>query len=43
MTDSLRGFESALEYPLLRAMFNRRTRRVAKGVSSVPAGSLSYT
>src|SRR3972149_4662 len=43
MTDSLRGFESALEYPLLRAMFNRRTRRVSKGVSSVPAGSLSYT
>jgi hypothetical protein len=43
MTDLLRGFECALEYPLLRAMFNRRTRRVSKGVASVPAGSLTYT
>jgi len=43
MTGLPRGFECALEYPLLRAMFNRRTRRVSKGVQSVPAGSLSYT
>ncbi len=43
MTELLRGFESALDYPLWRAMFNRRTRRVSKGVRSVPAGSLSYT
>lgn len=42
MSDSVRGFESALEYPLLRAIFNRRTRRVSKGVPSVPAGSLTY-
>jgi hypothetical protein len=43
MTDLLRGFECALDYPLLKAMFNRRTRRVSKGVRSVPAGSLTYT
>ncbi len=37
------GLEHALQYPLLNAIFNRRTRRVSKGVKSIPAGSLSYT
>ena len=42
MKESIRGFESATEYSLLKAIFNRRTRRISKGVKSVPAGSLSY-
>ena len=37
------GFKRALEYPLFSAIFNRRTRRVSKGIASIPAGSLSYT
>jgi len=37
------GFERAIQYPLLEAIFNRRSRRVARGVQSVKAGSLSYT
>jgi hypothetical protein len=43
MSVSQDGFRKALEYPLFSAIFNRRTRRVSKGISSIPAGSLSYT
>ena len=32
----------AAEYPLLQAIFQRRSRRIAKGIRSVPAGSLTY-
>ena len=42
-TSSNSGFDSLAEYPLLRAVFQRRSRRIAKGIKSVPAGSLSYT
>lgn len=38
-----RGFEAAMRYPLMDAIFNRRSRRVIRGVKSVRAGSLSYT
>ena len=37
------GFQSALRYPLFSALFNRRSRRVSKGIKSIPAGSLSYS
>ena len=37
------GFREALRYPLFDAIFNRRSRRISKGIHSVPAGSLSYT
>jgi hypothetical protein len=33
---------SALEYPLFDALFNRRSRRVSKGIAAVRAGTLSY-
>ncbi|MGH9423091.1 MAG: hypothetical protein ACRD3J_24150, partial [Thermoanaerobaculia bacterium] len=36
-------FWKALEYPLVSAILNRRTRRIGKGIRSVPARSLSYT
>jgi hypothetical protein len=38
----IRGFQYAGNYPLLTAIFHRRTRRVSKGVASVAAGKLSY-
>lgn len=41
--DKEQGLRSTLQYPLFSAFFNRRSRRVSKGVSSMPAGSLSYT
>lgn len=37
------GFRKALEYPLIDAISNRRTRRIGKGIQSIPAGSLTYT
>jgi hypothetical protein len=37
------GFEAALQYPLFRALFERRSRRIPKGIKSVDAGSLTYT
>src|SRR5438045_2125799 len=43
MEDKHAGFDAAGEYPLLRAIFSRRSRRISKGLKSVPAGSLSYT
>jgi hypothetical protein len=33
---------AALEYPLFRALFNRRSRRISKGIPEVRAGSLTY-
>lgn len=43
MTDQYMGFECANKYGLLDAIFKRRTRRISKGIKSIPAGSLSYT
>jgi hypothetical protein len=37
------GLREALRYPLMSALFQRRSRRISRGVRSVPAGSLSYT
>lgn len=37
------GLSKLQSYPLLDAIFNRRSRRISKGLKSVPAGSLSYT
>jgi hypothetical protein len=37
------GFKNALNYPLFSAIFNRRTRRISKGIASIPAGALSYS
>ncbi len=37
------GFDEMKRYPLFEALFNRRSRRISKGVKSVPAGSNSYT
>jgi hypothetical protein len=43
MSTSHSGLEEALRYPLFSAIFNRRSRRISKGIQSVPAGPLSYT
>ena len=43
MNDNNLGLSQALQYPLFSAIFNRRSRRISKGISSVPAGTLSYT
>jgi hypothetical protein len=37
------GLQEALHYPLFSAIHNRRSRRISKGIRSVPAGSLTYT
>jgi hypothetical protein len=37
------GFLESLNYPLFSALYARRSRRISKGIKSVPAGSLSYT
>jgi hypothetical protein len=36
------GLTAAFRYPLFDALFNRRSRRISKGIKSVRAGSLSY-
>ncbi len=36
------GLKAAFAYPLFEALFNRRSRRISKGVASVRAGSLTY-
>src|SRR5262245_43544353 len=36
------GLDATLEYPLFQALFNRRSRRISRGLKSIPAGSLSY-
>lgn len=38
-----KGLEYALNYPLFKAIFERRSRRMSKGVKVVSAGPLSYT
>jgi hypothetical protein len=42
MNNSHAGFDEALRYPLFSALFQRRSRRISKGIPSVPAGDLSY-
>lgn len=37
------GLDAALRYPLFDAIFKRRSRRISRGIKSVPAGSFSYT
>ncbi len=37
------GLRAALDYPLFDALFNRRSRRIARGTAEVRAGSLTYT
>jgi hypothetical protein len=37
------GFQSASQYPLLDAIFHRRSRRISCGLPSINAGSLSHT
>ena len=37
------ALKTTLSYPLFDAFFNRRSRRISKGLKSIPAGSLSYT
>ncbi|HKU36715.1 MAG TPA: hypothetical protein VJR89_01175 [Polyangiales bacterium] len=37
------GLERALQYPLFDALINRRSRRISRGIRSVPAGTLSYS
>lgn len=36
------GIESALNYPLFKAIYERRSCRISKGIKEVRAGSLSY-
>ena len=43
MNEQNQGFQEALRYPLFSSIFNRRSRRIGKGIASIPAGSLSYT
>jgi len=43
MAEDQAGFEAALKYPFFHALFNRRSRRISKGIRSLPAGTLSYT
>src|SRR5437764_7879232 len=43
MNDQHVGLQEALRYPFFSALFERRSRRISKGIRSVPAGSLSYT
>jgi hypothetical protein len=42
MTEPLDGFHEATNYPLLSAIFNRRSRRICKGLREINAGSHSY-
>jgi hypothetical protein len=43
MAEAVVGFEEMRKYPLFEALFRRRSRRISKGVHSVPAGSNTYT
>ncbi len=38
-----KAFQKTLQYSLFGSLFNRRSRRISKGIKSIPAGSLSYT
>jgi hypothetical protein len=42
MNEPLDGFHAATSYPLIDAVFHRRSRRICKGVREVNAGSHSY-
>ncbi|MCX6125374.1 MAG: hypothetical protein NTV34_11605, partial [Proteobacteria bacterium] len=42
-TEQHPGISAALNYPLFKAIFNRRSRRVMKGTKNVHAGAMSYT
>src|SRR5687767_13557585 len=41
MTDH-RGLQEFEQYPLLSAIFNRRSRRISRGMREVRAGRLTY-
>jgi hypothetical protein len=43
MEDTPAGFDEVLSYPFFSALFNRRSRRISRGIRSVRAGSLTYT
>jgi hypothetical protein len=43
MAPSVPGFQEMLKYPLFEALFNRRSRRISRGIKEVRAGSLTYT
>jgi hypothetical protein len=36
------GLREAIAYPLFDALFNRRSRRISKGIAEIRAGSLTY-
>jgi hypothetical protein len=42
-TKQTNAFQKTLQYPLFSSLFNRRSRRISKGIKSIPAGTLSYT
>ncbi len=42
MSSNEEGLRFALEYPLLAAIWNRRSRRISRGIAEVHAGSLTY-
>jgi len=41
--NQLEALNSTLRYPFFSALFNRRSRRISKGIRSIPAGSFSYS
>ena len=43
MTDLSSGFDEMRKYPLLEALFKRRSRRIGLGTKSVRAGTNTYT
>lgn len=43
MNHQNQGLQEAFRYPLFSALFQRRSRRISRGISEVRAGSLSYT
>lgn len=43
MNNENSGLEYALNYPLFKALFERRTRRIGKGIKLLRSGSLTYT
>src|SRR5260370_2056081 len=43
MTDLPSGFDEMRKYPLLEALFKRRSRRIGLGTTSVRAGTNTYT
>jgi hypothetical protein len=43
MNDQHLGLQEVFKYPLFSALFKRRSRRIAKGIPEIRAGSLSYS